>query len=101
MDIDPGSGGAAANDLDDVVWPDMVEGWTGKDADEDESSDNEPRSCTRCRHGMCMDGTCVCEEGWSGGDCNTQICKPVRLFIFHLSVVLRCAPALPDALRES
>ena len=36
-----------------------------------------PNSCSG--NGLCMNGKCVCTEGFSGADCSTKICPPDRL----------------------
>lgn len=36
-----------------------------------------PNACSG--NGLCMNGKCVCTEGFSGADCSTKICAPDRL----------------------
>ena len=31
-------------------------------------------SKTDCNHGDCVNGQCVCEDGWTGNTCNTALC---------------------------
>merc|ERR1711904_199309 len=45
-------------------------GWTGK------MCNHQLRKCPeRCsKHGACVAGICVCDDGWEGFDCMSQVC---------------------------
>lgn len=47
-------------------------------------SDN-PCEDVNCNNGVCIEGTCDCEEGFSGTNCN-QILEPIRVRIVSITI---------------